>query len=270
MLAGSHFFRKFLNLNIGKYLFKGIRNRVFGKNLTGLGSGASTLKESTMSFFFDLGVDDWANFYALTETYVPTVVTGLYDRYCVGTVGRTNRFDDIDVIIHEPDENGIGEIRIKTIMIMKGYFREPELTAAAFDEEGYFKTGDLGYIDKKSFLHVMGRIKEAILMHSGKKVAPSDVDNHYDAVCPDVTIASCGVPCGDGHYDEIHLFVEKGELLENEQQNLKKKIMEFSSQTSDLYQISAIHFIDTIPMTSIKKVKRFQLKEIALAGLPGR
>jgi long-chain acyl-CoA synthetase len=218
-----------------------------------------------VSFFLDLGVKIWADFYALSETGVPTVATGAFDRYPAGTQGNVNRFDGIKIKIHAPDESGVGEVRIKTNMIMKGYFRDPEATAAAFDEDGYFKTGDLGYIDKKNYLHVTGRIKEAIIMHTGKKVAPIDVDNFYSRLLGDIVFASCGVPNKNGTYDEIHLFIEKGDMSETEQHELRDNIMDLSGNTNTLYQLSGLHFIDTIPMTSIKKVKRFQLKELALA-----
>jgi long-chain acyl-CoA synthetase len=256
---------KFFGLNLGKTLLNFVRRKVFGNRIYVLGTGGSKCNASTARFFLNLGVSGWANFYASTETNIPAVTSGVFDKYPVGTEGRVDRFDGVYIKIHNPDENGIGEIRIKTVLIMKGYFRDPELTAAAFDDEGFFKTGDLGYIDKKNYLHVTGRMKEAIMLHTGKKVAPTDVDNFYSGLMGEIIFASCGVPNKDGTYDEIHLFIEKGELTADKQQELRNSIMELSGQTSTLYQLAGLHFIDKIPMTSIKKVKRFQLKEIALA-----
>jgi long-chain acyl-CoA synthetase len=268
MLSFSGFIRKIFGIKIGRKLLKSINNQVFGENIFGIGTGATPVKESNSIFFLNLGLE-WANFYGLTETYLPCVGTGVVDRYPAGTEGNVKRHPGIDIRIHNPDENGIGEIRVKTVLIMKGYFRDPELTAASFDENGYFKTGDLGYIDKKDYLHVTGRIKEAIVMQTGKKVAPSDVDALYAPLCPDIAIASCGVPNKNGTFDEIHLFIEKGNLSENEQLNLRENIMDFSSQTSTLYQLSGLHFIDKLPLTSVGKVKRFKLKEIALLEYAG-
>jgi len=260
---------KNFGLNLGKSLFKSVREKVFGNRLFHLASGGALCNKQNMEFFLNMGISSWANYYATTETNIPACATGVFDNYPSGTEGKAVRTDGIDVIIHAPDENGIGEVRVKTKLIMKGYFRDPELTAAAFDEDGYFKTGDLGYIDKKGYLHVTGRIKEAIMLHNGKKVAPSDIDTLYSVINTDTPIASCGVPSGDSSYDEIHLFVEKGELSEEEMQTLKQKLLDFSSNTSTLYQISAIHFIDKLPTTSVGKVKRFQLKETVLAKQTG-
>jgi len=264
LLSLSRFMRKYLKINLGKLIFAKIRKKVFGDNCVALGTGATLCSKETTALFLNLGFK-WANFYALTETNVPTVNTSVFDNYPIVGVGKVNRYKDITIKIYDPDENGIGEIRVKTVLIMKGYFRDPELTATAFDEDGYFKTGDLGFIDKKNYLHVTGRIKEAIMLHTGKKVAPSDVDELFNKLCPDIAIASCGVPYRDGSYDEIHLFVEKGELLKEEQLAIKNRIMEFSAETSTLYQISSLHFIDKLPTTSVGKVKRFQLKEIAMS-----
>ena len=259
------FLYKNFNINLGKLLFGSIRKMVFGKRLFALGTGGSLCNKKTAEFYLNMGISLWANFYASTETNIPASAVGTSDRYPAGTEGNIKRFEGIDVKIHEPDENGVGEIRIKTVLIMKGYFRDPELTGSAFDENGYFKTGDLGYIDKKGYLHITGRAKEAIHMHTGKKVAPTDVDNLYGGLCPNVTLASCGVPCKDGNYDEIHIFIESGNLLADVQQIIKKTIMDFSSKTSTLYKISKVHFIDKIVLTSVGKVKRYLLKEAAIA-----
>jgi long-chain acyl-CoA synthetase len=265
MLALSGFLRKNFGINIGKTLFKGVRNQVFGERLYGLGAGASLCKKSTTKFFLNLGIGIWANFYALTETFVPAVVTGIFDRYPAGTEGRVDRFDGIEVKIQDSDESGVGEIRVKSILMMKGYFREPELTAAAIDTDGYFKTGDLGYIDAKKYLHVTGRMKEAIHMRTGKKVAPLDVDHLYGELCPGVELASCGVPSeADGAFDEIHIFVESGGMTADGQEEIRRSVTAFSSRTSSLYKISGVHFIDKLPVTSVGKVKRYQLKEAAL------
>lgn len=265
LISFCGFMRKKFGVNIGGKTLKSVIDKVFGKNIRVLLTGGSLCGVSTSTFFLSLGINMWADCYASTETNLPVTITCLSDRFPVGTVSNVSHYKNIQIKIHDPDEKGIGEIRVKTALIMKGYFRDPELTAAAFDEDGYFKTGDLGYIDKKDYLHVTGRMKEAIMMHTGKKVASSDVDTFYSAHCPDVALASCGVPNEDGTYDEIHLFVEKGKLSPDEQQNLRKSLFEFSAQTSTLYQVSDIHFIDKLPLTSIGKVKRFQLKEITLA-----
>ena len=261
LISFCGFMRKTFGINIGKSVFKSIRNQVFGKNFRILGLGSSLCNQTTSKFFLSLGIYMWTNYYATTETNVPAVVTCRLDRFPTDNVGNVKRYEDIKLKIHNSDKNGIGEIRIKTALIMKGYFREPELTAAVFDEDGYFKTGDLGYIDKRNNLHVTGRLKEAIVLHTGKKVAPFDVETLYGKLFPEINMACVGVSVEGSSFDEIHIFIEN--VSEEKRQEIKQAIMNFSGETSTIYQVARVHFIDKLPTTSVGKVKRFKLKEIA-------
>ena len=256
----SGFVRKNLGINIGRTLCKSIVSEVFGKNIYGIGTGASPCKDSTTEFFLNLGLE-WANLYATTETGVPITATGIQDRYPVGTVGNVNRHKGIEVKIHQPDSGGVGEIVVKTDLIMKGYFRRPDLTEAAFCGE-YFRTGDYGHIDAEGNLHITGRIKEAILLKTGKKVSPSDVDTYYSKLCGGVKIASCGVSGSEG-FDTVHLFMETRGHSRAEINEVRERILKHSSASGSVYQISAIHEIEQLPLTSIGKVKRYVLKELA-------
>ena len=70
------------------------------------------------------------------------------------------------------------EILVKSYSIMNGYYNEPELTKEAF-ADGWFKTGDLGYLDKKGHLHITGRKKNLIVMKNGKKVAAEEMEQEF-------------------------------------------------------------------------------------------
>lgn len=268
LLDFSHFMRKNFGLNIGRYLFKEINRQVFGGNLTKLGLGSSPCKESTNKFFVSLGYE-WLNFYASTETGVPVSAINANERYPMGHIGNVTRHEGIHIKINEPGADGIGEIYVKSILMMKGYFRDTKATAASFDN-GYFKTGDLGYIDSKNNLHITGRIKETIILHTGKKVSPVDIENFYGQLCPEVSMTCCGVPDRECLFDEIHLFIEKSNYSLDKLAQVKRLIMDYSSQKSSIYKIAQIHFINKLPMTSVGKVKRYQLKELALLERNGK
>lgn len=251
--------RKYFGINWGRKLFKGIYSQVFGSEMIYLGTGATLCPEHTAKFFLDMGLD-WANFYASTEVGVPFITTGILDKYPYNTVGRVDRDKEIQVKINNPDNNGIGEIYVKSKLMMKGYFRDPELTKKAF-EDGWFKTGDTGYIDKHGYLYVTGRLKETILLHNGKKVAPSDIETFYSSVVDGVNIVSCGVSSKDG-FDEIHIFIETSSTSKVTAEHAKEKILELSKNQNTLYKVHDVHFIDKIPMTSVGKVKRYKLQEL--------
>ena len=255
MLEFSYFLRVNFGINLGKYLFKGIRNQVFGTQIEAIGGGGAKFSASNVKFFFSLGLE-WVDVYASTETGVPCTSTCFGDRLVVGTEGNVYAFPEIQIAIGKKDVNGHGEVLVKSELMMKGYFRQPELTQESFDENGYFKTGDLGYIDNKGNLHVTGRIKESIVLESGKKVSPTDVDNYYFEKLPQYELASRGIPDKDNQYDKIHLFVQDATFSAEEKKEIYKLISEVSAQAPSMYQLGGIHFIKKIEKTSIGKVKR--------------
>lgn len=242
-----------------RLLTKPIWKAALGKNMRICGCGTAPCSEEVMSFYLNLGID-FVNVYGATETGFPITAANCNDKYPIKGTGNVKQFPEISVIIDSPDSNNVGEIRVKTPLIMRGYYKDNELTRAAFDDNGYFKTGDCGYIDKKGNLFVTCRLKESIVLHSGKKVSPADIDDFYQKVCPGIMLASCGMQNEEG-YDEVYLFVEQQGLSETKVKEVLHKLSEKSSQTSSLYKIKQIYPIDKIPVTLVGKVKRYLLKE---------
>ena len=78
--------------------------------------------------------------------------------------------------VANPDEEGIGEFIAKGPNIFMGYYHDPDATAASFDENGYYLTGDLGYIDKDGFVIITGRKKNVIITKNGKNVFPEEIE----------------------------------------------------------------------------------------------
>lgn len=239
-------------------LTKPIWKAALGRNMKLCGSGTLPCSEEIIRFYLNMGIE-FLNVYGATETGFPITAANCNEKYPLKGAGNINQFKEISVLISEPNEEGVGEIRVKTPLIMKGYFREDELTRQAFDEKGYFKTGDLGYIDAEGYLYITGRIKEAILLHNGKKISPIDVDKYYQKMVPNVTSASCGIPTKAG-FDSIYLFVEKDKVSQTEINNALMSLKRASDKSS-LYKIERVCVIDKIPVTTVGKVKRFQLKK---------
>lgn len=257
LLKLSGFIRKTFGLNIGRKMFKGITSQVFGANIFGIGTGSSPCKKSTAEFYLNLGLE-WANLYATTETSVPIVSTGVHDRYSADSLGNIHAHPEIKIKIGNQDENGVGEILVKSELMMKGYFRQPELTKLAFEGE-YFKTGDYGFVDQKGNLHITGRIKESIVLRTGKKVSPIDVDEYYGSRLTNIELACRGVISEEGTYDEIHLFIEDKKYSISERQSILRELKNISRQAPSMYKLDGIHYISQIPKTTVGKVKRFCL-----------
>jgi len=83
----------------------------------------------------------------------------------------------IDVRIHQPGSEGVGEIVVKGPSVMLGYYEQPEETARVFTADGYFRTGDLGYIDRDGFVHITGRAKNVIIAKNGRNVYPEEIES---------------------------------------------------------------------------------------------
>ena len=221
LLNMNYFFRTNFGINIFRGLFKGVTKQVFGDNIVQVGGGGTMFKGSTARFYYSLGLE-WTNVYASTETGVPIAATGVGDRVIVDTVGNINKHPEIKIKISDMDESGQGEILVKSELGMKGYFRQEELTKEAYDKDGYFKTGDSGYIDRKGNLYVVGRIKESIVLSSGKKVSPTDVDSYYFEKLPDYEFASRGIESEDKQFDTIHLFIKNNNYSEKRKRRNKE------------------------------------------------
>ncbi len=139
-----------------------------GGNIITLVSGSAALSARLNNMFQNAGIPILEG-YGLTETS-PVISVNSFDRMKVGTVGHP--LDNLDVKIQAD-----GEITVKGPSVFKGYFKNEEMTAEAFTEDGYFKTGDIGHIDEEGFLHITDRKKEMFKTSGGKYIAPQVIEN---------------------------------------------------------------------------------------------
>ncbi|MBE5935477.1 MAG: hypothetical protein E7262_06765 [Lachnospiraceae bacterium] len=252
------FFREYFNNPyVGHTLMAPFSKPIFGKNITALGVSGALCVESVAEIIYPMATT-WCYIYASTEALVPISSSVRQDKYPICHIGLADRNPEIDIKINNPNEEGIGEIYVKSELIMKGYFREPELTAAAFDGE-YFKTGDLGYIGDHGHLHITGRAKESILLHTGKKVSPNDLEDLLSPVVGNYGIAVCGILDKEYGFDRIHVFIEAPDLNDQKRFRLTDDILDYAQKNMPMYPIASVHYVDTIPRTSIGKPKRFLL-----------
>ena len=158
------------HVDVRRKLFKQIIDALGGE-LRFVVSGGAPADPEISKKFYALGIRT-AQGYGLTET--SPVIAGedeIHRKY--GTVGIPMINDTIEIV--NKDENGIGEIRVKGPNIMLGYYEMPEETERVL-KNGWFYTGDLGFIDDEGYLTITGRIKDMIVLKNGKKVFPEEIE----------------------------------------------------------------------------------------------
>ena len=176
MMKVSNGMRK-IGIDLRRKLFKSVLS-AFGGELQMIICGGASLNQDIINTFESIGVTV-LNGYGITEC-APLVSCNrnkLQKKNSVGTpiIGE-------QIKIANPDENGEGEICVKGPNVMMGYYKDPEATAEAFDEEGYFKTGDYGYVDDEGWIYITGRMKNLIIFSNGKNVYPEEIEMEISRV----------------------------------------------------------------------------------------
>ncbi len=221
--------------------------------------GAGPLSPKVFTQYQQLGID-FIQGYGLTET-APILTLNPVSRFKVESVGLV--FPLVDMIIADKDGSGVGEVRVKGPNVTSGYYKDPEHTAELFDEEGYLKTGDLGYLDKENYLYLKGRVKNVIVTEGGKNVYPEEIEDLfqlYDQVeqilirgyqeekdIPSELIEAVIYP------SQEYFEGKEGEV----QKELDRVITEVNQQLAAYKKITRLTIIDKpMDMTSTKKIKR--------------
>lgn len=244
--------RKKTGINLGKVLFKSI-HLGFGGKIEIFCSAGAPMDKKTAEFYLGTGFNMLVT-YGATETNIPTL--GNYGRKLTAdSCGRP--YPDVSVKIDES-----GELLIKSPYMMKGYFREPELTAQAF-EDGWFRTGDLCRCDQHGNYVIVGRCKENMVLASGKKVIPEEVEKAYAAITGIKEMVVCGVPASNSCCDEVHAFVVRQDL-KVKKESMSLDFHRIGTQLPAHLKIVQVHYVDEIPRTSLQKPKRYLLKKIAI------
>jgi long-chain acyl-CoA synthetase len=163
----------FLGVNPARPLLRKFR-RALGKQFRFFISGGAKLPESLAENLARLGFTVLEG-YGLTET-APVVTVNPPGSPRLGSAGRP--LPGVEVRILHPDADGLGEILIRGDNVMAGYFQNEAATREVL-EEGWFHSGDLGYLDRDGYLHIKGRIKEIIVLASGKNISTEEVGQHY-------------------------------------------------------------------------------------------
>ena len=180
LIGLSNFLRK-LGIDLRKQFFGKSVLSNFGGELTMIICGGAALNQDIIDFFESIGVTI-LNGYGITEC-APLISCNRNEYRKTGSVGLPIIGGKVKIL--DPDANGEGEICYKGPNVMIGYYNDEEATRAAFDEEGYFKTGDYGkvvYEGSDQWIYITGRLKNLIIFSNGKNVYPEELETDIQGV----------------------------------------------------------------------------------------
>ncbi|MDR0886333.1 MAG: acyl--CoA ligase [Clostridiales Family XIII bacterium] len=225
----------------------------FGGQLTAAVVASAPISREVLQFYRGMGVD-------LLDTYAMTEM---------GSISASRRFDyrdgsqghvpaNVEVQVRNKDAHGIGDLYVRGETLFTEYYKDAALTTASFDEEGWFDTGDLGFIDEDGYLFLTGRKKNVIILSSGENVYPEELESIL-VKCPaigeiivheqDHQIGASIFPAyAPDDTSEQHVTIQKV---------IKKTIADYNEKMPLYKNITKITFRDEpFPKTSSNKIKR--------------
>lgn len=263
--------RDTVGVNLGAKLFGQVHDS-FGGELNRAVSAGSRFDEEVAIDFHKLGFTIIQG-YGLSETSGAITATPVDDNR-VGSVGKPMKGSEIK--INEPDAQGVGEVLIRGAMVFKGYYNNPEANAEAFTADGWFRSGDLGQLDKDGHLYIVGRAKDVIVLPSGKNVHPEDIEVHY-LKAPEVEeLAIIGVAdpseARAGAEKLVAVVIPDFDYLRQAKMANSKEAVRYAldnlGRELPEYQRVREYIVrqEPLPRTATRKIKRFELKKVIESG----
>lgn len=253
--------RRAINLLVGKSLKK-----TFGGKLKFFGIGGAKLDGVVEKFLMEARFP-YAIGYGLTET----------SPLSAGVNPQTTRWQSTgpaieggEVIIHEPDPNtGEGEIWLRGPHVMKGYYKDPEKSKEVLTDDGWFRTGDLGLLDKDGFLYIKGRLKNMIVGSSGENIYPEEIEsiiNNFNHVLESVVVEKKGKLVAMVHFNQQeleekyqHLKDEVTGYIEHKKKELREELLNYVNSRVNRFSRVQLVQVRSEPFkkTATHKIKRF-------------
>ena len=233
--------------------FFGFIHETFGGKLRKIVCGGAPIRPEVAKFFDDIGLD-LINGYGITEC--SPLVCANHDMYNdFRTVGI--KLPCVEWRINEPNEEGIGEICVKGDIVMIGYYKQPEMTAEVL-KDGWFYTGDYGYINEHDQLIISGRKKNIIVLNNGKNVYPEEIEGYIQDIDYVNEVVVSGEKDEDGNESILKAEVFLEENTRKTPAEVLKSIKKACVELPIYKQISNVVIRDKeFPKTSSNKIKRF-------------
>jgi long-chain acyl-CoA synthetase len=259
LLSLSLAVRRRFGKRIGKTLFAPLHRQV-GPKLRMLASGGAKLDPEVAWKLEGLGWEVLTG-YGLTETS-PILTFNPPGRARLETAGMPVEGVELKIAPQEDTPEGQGEIQAKGPGVFAGYWQNPEATEGSFSDDGFFETGDLGFLDDDGYLHIAGRSKELIVLGGGKNIFPDEVEAVYAG---SDLVREVAVLEQDNRL--VGLFVPDADAIrsggEDLQGRLRGEVERLSGKLPQYQRIGDFAITrQPLPRTQIGKLRRHELPEI--------
>ncbi len=255
---------RFAGIDMSEKLFGDVRE-AFGGRLEKIVCGGAALNPELIPIFESFGISVYEG-YGITECSPLVAVTPYHKRRC-GSVGTTVPCCETRIEGVETNERGflVGEIQVRGDNVMLGYMNNEEANEAAFTDDGWFRTGDVGYKDNDGYLYITGRMKSVIVLDNGKNVFPEEIEEYLEKI--DKIAES--VVVGREEEDGIKLtavvypnYAQYESLAESDlRSEIQKEIAALNKSLPSFKQIHKLEFRKTeFEKTSSRKIKRHLVK----------
>lgn len=271
LISLTNIFESFGWKNSKKLIFKELHQK-FGGHIRLFIAGGAAPDPKVAKGLRELGFN-FVQGYGLTETSPIATLNRLYS-FKDDAAGLP--LPGLEIKINHPNEHGIGEIYIKGDSVMLGYYKNQKLTDAAFDD-GYFKTGDIGFFDADGFLHINGRQKNVIISKSGENVFPEEIEDIFNR---NPFVQECMVY---GEQDEkqaeiiaVQIVTDAEAFIEYSGKNkiaittelvneiISEAVKETNKQLPAFKQIRKFYVRDSeFEKTTTQKIKRYLVKNVS-------
>ncbi len=234
-------------IDIRRKLFAEV-HEALGGNLELFVCGGAPLSEKMAFELTSMGINI-LNGYGITECS-PIVSVNRNFANKIGSVGKV--LDCNEVKINNPDEKGVGEVYVRGSNVMVGYYNNEEATKEAFDD-GWFRTGDLGYLDKDGFLFITGRIKNLIILSNGKNVSAEELE---EKILDEISYVEEVIVYDDDDKLAAEIFLDETSEPEAKTK-IKKDINELNVKLPSYKKIAKTKIRnEAFPKTTSMKIKR--------------
>ena len=234
--------------------------KVFGGRVRFLGIGGAKLDPQAEQFLLD-GKFNYAIGYGLTET-APLIAGALPGKTRLSSTGPV--MEGVEVRLVNLNEKGEGELEAKTPCVMLGYYKNPEVTAEVFTEDGWFRTKDIAKIDEDGYIYIKGRVNSMIVGPSGENIYPEEIEhvlNSNSLVAESIVTMEEGrlVALVNFNREELERrYLDLKDDLSEKMEEVKKEVMQYvNSQVNKFSRIAEVEEVDEFQKTPSMKIKRF-------------